>query len=109
MHTKQRRAAEIQNAECTWKEDWKGNDLVACVQILRSFVAAQTVFQHLVEPHSTASLVPASSTVLDFYSVFQFDFFPNIIQIHVQTHKFFFMDMVVSTSSDAGCHLELSK
>ena len=53
------------DAEYTLKEDWKGNNLVACVQMSRSFVAAWMVFRSLVELHLTASLVPASSTVLD--------------------------------------------
>ena len=48
-----------------WKEDWKGNDLVACVQMSNYFVAAQMVFWCLVELRPAASLVPASSMVLD--------------------------------------------
>ena len=55
------------DSECRihMKKDWKGNDLVACVQMSRSFVAAQTVFRRLVKSCLTASLVPGSSTVLD--------------------------------------------
>ena len=62
---KQHRAVEIQNAQYTRKEDWKGNDLVACVHMLRSFVTVRAVFQHLVELGPAASLVPTSSTELD--------------------------------------------
>ena len=53
------------DAEYTWKEDWKGNDLVACVQMSMPFVAARTVFQCLVKSRPAALLVPASSMVLD--------------------------------------------
>ena len=39
------------------KEDWKGNDLVACVQMSTSFVAAQTVYWCLVKSRPAASLI----------------------------------------------------
>ena len=61
-----RKSACVRNSTRPWrfrmqntleKEDWKGNDLVACVQMSTSFVAAQTVYWCLVKSRPAASLI----------------------------------------------------